>query len=207
MKNIAVFASGRGSNYEAIQKQIDNGIINGKVVCIISDRADPPVFQKAKQRNIPTIFTNRKQFNSGKTYVTHLLQELAKYETDLIVLAGYLKLIPSPVVNAYPQKMINIHPALLPNFGGKGYYGMKVHQAVVNSGVTVTGITIHFVDEHYDTGNMILQKEVPVVPDDKPEDVAAKVLKLEHKYYPEVVRLICDDKVKIINNKVIIENE
>jgi len=204
---IAVFASGRGSNYEAIQKQIDTGQINGQTVCVISDRAKPTVFEKAAARNIPTHSINRKQFKTGDDYVEHLLKILAGYETDLIVLAGYLKLIPAPVVKAYYHRMINIHPALLPNFGGKGYYGMNVHRAVVEAGVNATGITIHFVDEHYDNGNVILQKEVKVEPDDTPEMVSEKVLKLEHKYYPEVVKLLCDNKIKIKNNKVVVENE
>lgn len=207
MLKIAVFASGRGSNYEAIQKQIDAGQINGQVVCVISDRAKPAVFERAATRNIPTHSINRKQFKTGDAYVEHLLKTLDDYKTDLIVLAGYLKLIPAPVVKAYHHRMINIHPALLPNFGGKGYYGMKVHRAVIEAGVNVTGITIHFVDEHYDTGNVILQKEVPVGPADTPEMVAEKVLKLEHKYYPEVVTLLCDNKIKIENNKVVVENE
>ncbi|MBN2279416.1 MAG: phosphoribosylglycinamide formyltransferase [Candidatus Marinimicrobia bacterium] len=207
MLNIAVFASGRGSNYEAIQQKIDKGNINGKVVCVVSDHANPGVFERAKFRNIPTHTINRKQFKSGDDYVEKLLNTLADYNTDLIILAGYLKLIPTPLVNAYPHRMINIHPALLPNFGGKGYYGMNVHRAVVESGVNVTGITIHFVDEKYDNGSVILQKEVKVEPGDTPEMVAEKVLKLEHKYFPEVVRLLCDHKIKVIKNKVVIENE
>jgi len=205
--NLAVFASGRGSNYEAIQQEIDKGNINGKVVCVVSDHASPGVFDKAKSRDIPTHSINRKQFKSGDDYVEKLLNTLANYQTDFIILAGYLKLIPAPLVNTYKHKMINIHPALLPNFGGKGFYGMNVHRAVVESGINVTGVTIHYVDEHYDNGNVILQKEVKVEPSDTPEIVAGKVLKLEHKYFPEVVRLLCNNKIKIINNKVVIENE
>lgn len=207
MKKIAVFASGRGSNYEAIQLQIDNGNINAQIFCVISDHANPLVFEKAKSRKIPTHFINRKQFKDGQQYVIALLKILDEYETDLIILAGYMKLIPSTLVKAYKYRMINIHPSILPNFGGKGFYGMKVHQAVVDSGINTTGITIHFVNEHYDKGNIILQKEVRVEIDDNAEKVSQKVLKLEHQYYPEVVRLLCDDKIKIENNKVITENE
>lgn len=207
VKKIAVFASGRGSNYEAIQQQIDKGKIKAQTVCVISEHASPPVFEKAKSRNIPTHFINRKQFKNGDEYVAELIQILAGYDTDYILLAGYLKLIPAPLVKAYENRMINIHPALLPNFGGKGFYGMNVHRAVVESGVSVTGITIHFVNEKYDQGNVILQKEVSVHADDTPEEVAAKVLQLEHRYFPEVVRLLCEDKIKILNNKVIIEDE
>ena len=207
VKNLAVFASGRGSNYEAIQQQIDLGNINAQTVCVISDHASPQVFDKAKSRNIPTHFINRKQFKNGDDYVAKLLKILSQYKTDYILLAGYLKLIPAPLVHAYEYRMINIHPALLPNFGGKGFYGMNVHRAVVESGVNVTGITIHFVNEKYDQGSVILQQEVKVDPNDTPEEVAAKVLQLEHKYFPEVVRLLCEDKVKIINDKVIVEHE
>lgn len=207
MKKIAVFASGRGSNYEAIQQQIDKGKIKAQTVCVISDHASPQVFEKAKSRNIPTHFINRKQFKTGDDYVAELLKILARYETDYILLAGYLKLIPAPLVKAYEYRMLNIHPALLPNFGGKGFYGMNVHRAVVESGVNITGITIHFVNEKYDQGSVILQKEVKVDSSDTPEAVAAKVLKLEHRYFPEVVRLLCEDKIKIINDKVIFEDE
>ena len=207
MKQIAVFASGRGSNYEAIQKEIDLGRINGQVVCILSDHANPPIFEKAKSRKIPTYFINRKQFKNGDDYVSNLLKIIDNHKTDFIILAGYLQLIPAPLVNAYKYRMINIHPALLPNFGGRGFYGMNVHRAVVESGVNVTGITIHFVDEHYDKGNVILQKVVKVESGDTPEKVSQNVLKLEHKYLPEIVKLLCEDRIKIINNKVIIENE
>jgi len=205
LKNIAIFASGRGSNFNAILKKQKNGKINGEIVCVISDCSQPIVFKKAESNNIPTHTINIKQFKTGEEYTNFLIAILEKYKIDLIILAGFLKLIPSPIVKKYKNAIINIHPALLPNFGGKGFYGKKVHKAVIESGIKITGITIHFVDEHYDTGNIILQEKIEVLPNDTDETLALRVLELEHKFYPEVVKAICDNQIKIDNKKIIWE--
>mgnify|MGYP006278188621 CR=1 FL=1 len=207
MKNIAVFASGRGSNFQTILKEIQAGNIPGRIACVISDRPLPPVFMIAEQNNIPTYYINRKQFKKEEEFVDFLLNILQKHNTDLIVLAGYLKLIPSKIVRNYQKAIINIHPALLPKFGGKGYYGMNVHKAVLEAGEKKSGATVHFVDEIYDNGMIIKQEEVEVREDDTPHDLAERVLEVEHRIFPQVVKAYCEDRIKINKDGVVIEDE
>jgi len=202
VKNIAVFASGRGSNFSAILGKIQAGEIAARVTCLISDRAQPPVFDIAREAGIPTYWISRKQFANPDDYVNFLLGVLSQHAVDLIVLAGYLKMIPIPVVQKYRGAILNIHPALLPNFGGHGLYGSKVHEAVLASGVKTTGATVHFVDEHYDTGPIIKQEQVAVLEHDTPESLAHRVLEAEHRLYPEVVQAFCEGKIKLIDHKV-----
>ena len=203
MKKIAVFASGRGSNFFAVLEQIKPGKIAGEVVCVISDHARPPVFEIARENRIPTHWVNRKQFSVAEDYADFLLKLLGSYQTDMILLAGYLKLIPAPIVERYRYAIINIHPALLPNFGGKGYYGEKVHRAVIESGVKITGVTIHFVDEHYDQGAVIIQEKVEVIPGDTPVTLGKRVLAVEHRLLPEVVGAYCAGNIQMVNGKVV----
>lgn len=203
MKKIAVFASGRGTNFQAILEGIKAGRIDAKIVCVISDHARPPVFEIARSSGIPTHWINRKQFSDAADYGDFLLNLLASYEVDVILLAGYLKLIPAPVVQRYRYAIINIHPALLPNFGGKGFYGERVHQAVLESGVKITGVTIHFVDEHYDQGTVIVQEKVPVLEGDTPATLAKRVLAVEHRLFPEVVAAYCAGDIKVDKGNVI----
>lgn len=205
MKKIAVFASGRGTNFQAILEGIKAGRIDAKIVCVISDHARPPVFEIARSSGIPTHWINRKQFSDAADYGDFLLNLLASYEVDVILLAGYLKLIPAPVVQRYRYAIINIHPALLPNFGGKGFYGERVHQAVLESGVKITGVTIHFVDEHYDQGTVIVQEKVPVLEGDTPATLAKRVLAVEHRLFPEVVAAYCAGDIKVDKGNVIWE--
>lgn len=205
MKKIAVFASGRGSNFAAILEQIKLGSIQGEIMCVLSDAVHPPVFDIAKEHQIPTHWVNRRQFSDAADYARFLIDLLESYGVELVILAGYLKLIPAPVVNRFRNAIVNIHPALLPNFGGKGYYGLKVHEAVINSGVKITGVTVHFVDEHYDNGQVIVQEKVAVLADDTPETLARRVLAVEHRLYPEVVRAICNDKIYVQGGKIVWE--
>ncbi len=205
LKKIAVFASGRGSNFLAVLEQVKSGNIAAEIACVISDHARAPVFEIAQRNNIPTHWVNRKQFSAAEDYATFLMNLLESYKTELVLLAGYLKLVPSPVVERYRYAIINIHPALLPNFGGKGFYGIRVHQAVIESGVKITGVTIHFVDEHYDRGSVIIQEQVFVLPGDTPEELAARVLTVEHQLLPKVVKAYCEDRIKIVDRKVIWE--
>ncbi len=203
MKKIAVFASGRGSNFAAILEQIKLGSIQGQVMCVLSDHVHPPVFNIAQEHQIPTHWVNRKQFSDAADYARFLIDLLESYSVELIILAGYLKLIPAPLVARFRNAIVNIHPALLPNFGGKGYYGLKVHEAVIRSGVKITGVTVHFVDEHYDNGQVIVQEKVAVLADDTPETLARRVLEVEHRLYPEVVRAICNEEIFIKNGKIV----
>jgi len=203
LKRIAVFVSGRGSNFASILKKIQSGDIPAQICCVISDHTHPPAFDIAREAHIPTHWVGRKQFKEPHEYADFVLALLAQYGVELIVLAGYMKLIPSPVVHKYPNAIMNIHPALLPNFGGKGYYGKKVHEAVLASGVKITGVTVHFVDEHYDTGPIILQERVDVLPDDTPETLAARVLQVEHQAFPKAVRACCENRLSVHNREVI----
>ena len=205
LKKIAVFASGRGSNFSAVLEQIKLGNIAAEVACVVSDHVQPPVFDIAVDHGIPTHWVNRKQFSAAEDYAGFLIGLLESYDVDLVLLAGYLKLIPSPLVKRYRYAMINIHPALLPNFGGKGFYGAKVHEAVIESGVKITGVTVHFVDECYDRGSVILQETVEVLEDDTAESLAHRVLQVEHRVFPQVVKAFCEDKIHISNGKVIWE--
>ncbi|MDO9548337.1 MAG: phosphoribosylglycinamide formyltransferase [Candidatus Marinimicrobia bacterium] len=202
LKKIAVFASGRGSNFLAVLEQIKQDKIAAEVVCVISDHAWPPVFDIARENSIPTHWVNRKQFSAAEDYAEFLLKLLGSYQTEMILLAGYLKLIPAPIVEHYRNAIINIHPALLPNFGGKGFYGEKVHRAVIESGVRITGVTIHFVDKHYDQGAVIIQEKVDVIPGETPATLAKRVLAVEHRLLPEVVRAYCAGKIEMIDGKV-----
>lgn len=180
-KNIAIFASGSGSNAERIVEYFsDSTEINVKL--FLCNNPEAGVIQRAERLNIPLVMFNRQQFKSGE--VVDILKE---NEIDWVILAGFLWLVPKNVVEAFPNKIINIHPALLPKFGGKGMYGHFVHEAVVENKETESGITIHLVNEHYDEGAIIFQASYPVVPTDTPEDVAKKGQVLEHKHFPEVI--------------------
>jgi len=182
LKNIAIFASGTGSNARKIVEYFeDNRTIN--VGLIVSNKTTAKVLDMAKVNNIPTLIINRTDFYKTES----LLVDLKKQEIDFIALAGFLWLIPSYLVKAFPNKMINIHPALLPKYGGKGMYGHHVHEAVCKNKETKSGITLHYVNEEYDEGNIIFQAACPVVATDTPADVAQKVLKLEHYYFPRIL--------------------
>ena len=195
--NIAVFASGRGSNFEAVYFLIKSGEIKANVSCLISNNTNAPVLDFAKNNGIE-IYTIDVKSNA---YSEQLLEILSKQKIQLIVLAGYMKLIPENVVERFPNKIINIHPALLPSFGGKGCYGMNVHKKVLKSGVKFTGATVHFVNQNYDEGQIIAQEVVSISPEDSAEDIATKVLKIEHKLLPQVVKQICDNQLNWKNNK------
>ncbi|QDH78801.1 phosphoribosylglycinamide formyltransferase [Echinicola soli] len=181
MKKIAILASGNGSNAEEIIKHFD-GSTKGKVAIIASNRKDAYVLERAKNHNIPFISFTRKEMDEEVLEKT--FEEL---EIDLVVLAGFLLKVPDGLIQQFPERIINIHPALLPKFGGKGMYGMRVHEAVKDKGEKETGITIHYVNEKYDDGRVIFQESVKVEETDSPEDIANKVHALEHKYFPKVI--------------------
>lgn len=182
MKNIAIFASGTGSNAQKIIEHFEGSSL-AQVNLVISNKPKAKVLDKAKGFGVPTHVINRQDFYHSNEVVDLLKQ----HQTDLVVLAGFLWLVPQNLIEAFPQQMINIHPALLPKYGGKGMYGMKVHQAVVDNQESKTGITIHYVNEHYDEGKAIFQKSCAVAPQDTAEMVAKKVQLLEHEHFPKVV--------------------
>lgn len=202
MVRLAAFASGRGSNFTAIHKYINSNNLPGEFVVLISDRISPPVADVALSEGISFLHLNPKNFPSPEEYENRLLDELESRNVDWITLAGYLKMIPSAVVQRYRNHILNIHPALLPLFGGAGMYGEHVHRAVIESGMKVTGATVHIVDEEYDTGPIVMQDTVSVHYNDTPETLAARVLKVEHALYPRAVELAIQDKIRVHGRRV-----
>lgn len=198
--NIAVFVSGRGSNLEAILFSAElKGLCNVSAVC--SDKLDCQAFQIAKQNNIP--FFSVCEFPKNGFITFQELQGIfAEKEIELIVLAGFLKLMPKEFVRTFPFRIINIHPALLPSFGGKGMYGIRVHDAVFKSSAKVSGATVHFVNENYDEGLIIDQAAVSIADAQSAEEIAQRVLNLEHLLLPSVIAKIAQRRVEIKNNRV-----
>jgi phosphoribosylglycinamide formyltransferase 1 len=182
MTRIAIFASGAGSNAARIIEYFKNHDHTG-VALIVSNNPSAGVLQIAAREKIPTLIIEKEQFFRGDGYVPFLQSQ----RIGFIVLAGFLWKIPSTILSAYPNSIINIHPALLPNYGGKGMYGLNVHAAVVSAGDKQSGITIHYVDEHYDNGDIIFQDKCEVLPSDTPESLAEKVHRLEHQHFPRVI--------------------
>ena len=181
-KNIAIFASGSGTNAENIIRYFqENDLI--RVALVLSNRSDAYVLERAHRLQVPSEVFLKEDWVSGE----QILALLHEYHIDFIVLAGFLVRVPERLLHAYPDKIINIHPALLPKFGGKGMYGDRVHEAVVAAGETESGITIHYINEHYDEGDTIFQAKCPVLPDDSAIDVAQKVHSLEYKHYPLII--------------------
>ncbi|GAB3777214.1 phosphoribosylglycinamide formyltransferase [Spirosoma horti] len=182
MKHIVLFASGSGSNAEKIADYFtDNTDVT--VSLILSNNPKAGVIERARRLHIPVLLFDRTTFYT----TSQIVDLLHNQHIDLIVLAGFMWLMPADLVQAFPNKIINIHPALLPKFGGKGMYGHFVHEAVAAAGETESGITIHFVNEHYDEGQIIFQASCPVSPSDTPDDIARSVQALEHLHYPRVV--------------------
>jgi len=182
MKRIVIFASGSGTNAEAIASHFAHSSL-ACVSLILSNRKDAFVLERARNLQISSICFSRTDF-----YETgFVLNRLTAENPDLIVLAGFLWLLPEPIVQHFPKRIINIHPALLPKYGGKGMYGAKVHEAVLAAGEKESGITIHYVNEKYDEGDIIFQARCPVLPDDTPQTLAQRIHTLEHKHYPEVI--------------------
>ena len=197
-KNIIVFASGSGSNFVSIYNHIQNKKINGEIVLLISDKENCGAIEFAKKNNIEVLTIQNKTFNNSADYDVFLLDKINSEKADLLVLAGYLKMIPNSVIKYYKHKILNIHPSLVPRYGGKGYYGINVHKAVVKSGDTITGATVHFVDEIYDNGPIVAQREIMIKKNESVNTVSKEVLKIEHQLYPYVVKAFCEDKIKLI---------
>lgn len=183
MKKMAVFASGTGSNAQKIIDHFSYDVRNASVALIVCNKLGAGVLDIAAEENIPSLIIEKERFFRGDAY----LPELKQYGIDFIVLAGFLWKIPQALIDAYLRRIINIHPALLPRYGGKGMYGNFVHEAVVSSKDTESGITIHYVDEHYDNGDIIFQAKCTVSKDDDAASLSKKIHALEHQYYPIVI--------------------
>jgi len=182
---VLVGTKGRGSNMEAIVRGCLEGRLPMEVACVIAPSREAPALERARSLNAPV----RVIESEGKQFAEELLAVLKQERVGLLCLAGYMRLLPPEVVRAMPNRILNVHPALLPKFGGKGMYGMKVHEAVIASGDRESGATVHFVNERYDEGSILLQKRVPVEEGDTPESLAARVLPVEHETYVEAIRL------------------
>lgn len=198
---LAVLASGRGSNFEAILKNIESGKLKAAIQVVVSNKASAGVLEVARHHQIPAIHISAKEFPQQEMFDEKLLAILGKYNANFVVLAGYLKMLSPSIIRAYKNRILNIHPALLPSFGGKGMYGHHVHQAVLDYGCKVTGVTVHLVDEQYDTGAPILQRCVPVLDDDDAESLAARVLKTEHQIFTEALQLFAEDRVELVGRR------
>lgn len=204
MLGLGILVSGSGTNLQAIIDNINNGkITNAKINVVISNKDGVYSLVRAKENNIPAEVIAPRNFPDRDAFHKELLQKLKEYKVDLLVLAGYLVVIPEDIINSYKDRIINIHPSLIPSFCGTGYYGLKVHEAVLERGVKVTGATVHFVDEGTDTGPIILQKAVEVQEGDTPEILQKRVMEeAEWELLPEAINLIANNRVLIENNKV-----
>lgn len=204
MLKIAVLVSGGGTNLQAIIDKIENGTIeNAKIEVVISNKKDAYALERAKNHGIKGECLSPKDFEKRQDFDAALLETLQKYQIDLVVLAGYLVIVPQNVVSAYANRIINIHPSLIPSFCGDGFYGLKVHEAVLARGNKVTGATVHFVDEGTDTGPIILQKAVYVQEGDTPEVLQKRVMEeAEWNILPEAIQLIANDQIEVVDNLV-----
>lgn len=204
MLRLAVLVSGGGTNLQAILDAIDEGTItNAEVSVVISNNAGAYALERAKKKGIDAVCLSPKTFASRETFNEALLAKLQSYNVDLVVLAGCLVVIPQSIVDAYPNKIINIHPSLIPSFCGTGYYGLKVHEGVLSRGVKVTGATVHFVDGGTDTGPIILQKAVEVHEGDTPKTLQQRVMEeAEWVIMPRAIDLIANGKVTVEDGHV-----
>lgn len=208
MLKIAVCVSGGGTNLQAIMDAIENGTItNAEVKVVISNNKNAYALERAKNHGIENLCISPKDYPSREAFNETFLEKLDSYEVDLVVLAGFLVVIPPKMIETYRNRIINIHPSLIPSFCGTGYYGLKVHEGVLSRGVKVTGATVHFVDEGTDTGPIILQKAVEVEQDDTPEILQRRVMEqAEWIIMPKAIDLIANGRVSVVDGRVRIED-
>lgn len=198
-KRIAVVASGRGSNFQAVVDAISAGLIPATCTALITDNPRAYAIERAKKAGIPRVVIDYGSFPTREVYERALLSAMQEVNADLFVLAGYMRILGTPIVRAFPGKMVNIHPALLPSFTG-----LHAQRQAVQYGVKVAGCTVHFVDESLDGGPIILQRCVPVLDGDDEDSLADRILEQEHVCFPEAIRLFCEDRLEIAGRKVII---
>ncbi len=207
MKNIVVLVSGGGTNLQALIDAQENGIIkNGRITCVISSKPGVFALERAGKHSIPTRVIPRKEYPDVTAYSQAVLDAILEENADLVVYAGFMTILDELVVRAMPNRMMNVHPALIPSFCGKGYYGLKVHEEALKKGVKLTGATVHFVTEVCDGGPIILQKAVEVKDDDTPEVLQRRVMEqAEWIILPKAVALFCDDRLEVRDSKVYIK--
>lgn len=207
MLNITVLVSGGGTNLQALLDAQERGEIkNGKVACVISSKPDAYALERARKAGVDTEVIQRREYATAEAYDQALVALLQKHQTDLVVLAGFMTIIGKPVVQAYPNRIMNVHPALIPSFCGKGYYGLRVHEAALSAGVKLTGATVHLVNEICDGGPILLQKAVPVKNGDTPQTLQKRVMEqAEWKLLPKAVSLFCEGKIEVADGKATIK--
>ncbi len=205
MLKIGVLISGGGTNLQALIDNIDAGNIDGEIRLVVSNKKDAYGLTRGKLAGIDTLYLDPKEYKTPREYDLKLIEEFKKREVDLIVLAGYLRILSKDFIKEFKNRIINIHPSLIPSFCGDGYYGDKVHRAVLDYGCKITGVTVHFVDEGTDTGPIILQEAVKVEEDDDVDILKERVLKVEHEILPKAVGLFCDGRIVLDgrNTKII----
>jgi formyltetrahydrofolate-dependent phosphoribosylglycinamide formyltransferase len=202
MKRVAAFCSHGGSNFAAIADAAARGEIPLEIAVMVHNNAQAGAKDKAAARGIPTEWVPRKRFADEAAYARYLLGILDSYRVDILALAGFMQLLPREVVARYPGRVTNIHPALLPLFGGRGFYGQAVHQAVFDSGMHVSGPTVHLVDEEYDHGAILAQSAISIADCRTPEEIAARVLVEEHKLYPRTLGLLAQGRLRVEGRRV-----
>ena len=203
--NLAVLISGSGTTLQNLIDKIDDKTLNARIQIVISSSPDAYGIKRAKQINIPVAIIQHKDYNNSEIFSNTIIKKIGKYPVDLIILAGFLHLFKIP--DKYAGRVMNIHPGLIPAFCGKGYYGHHVHKAVIESGVKVSGCTVHFVDNEYDCGPIIIQRVVQVHEGDSPDTLAQRVFKEECIAYPEAINLFAEGRLKIEGRKVRILNQ
>lgn len=208
-KNIVVLVSGGGTNLQALIDAEHRGEIpNGQITCVISSKADAYALERAKQNGIKTRVLARSDYADIAAYSAAMVKALKEEQADLVIYAGFMTILDEQVVRAFPNKMMNVHPALIPSFCGKGFYGLHVHEEVLKRGVKLTGATVHFVTEVCDGGPIILQSAVPVLQDDTPEILQRRVMEqCEWKLLPKAAALFCDGKITVKDGKTWIQEE
>ncbi|MDO4778321.1 MAG: phosphoribosylglycinamide formyltransferase [Tissierellia bacterium] len=204
-KRIAVLISGSGSNLQSLIDAQKNRFFNGEICLVVSNRKSAYGLERARLNNIRSINISIAQYPTVQEFDNFLLQILEEEKIDLIVLAGYLRFVSDIIVKKFKNRIVNIHPSLLPSFGGEGYYGIRVHEAVIERGCKLSGATVHFVDESHDTGPIIFQKAIEVCQDWDAEELQRQVLKIEHEILPLAVKYYCDDKLLVKDHRVYIK--
>jgi formyltetrahydrofolate-dependent phosphoribosylglycinamide formyltransferase len=205
MLNLAILISGSGTTLQNLIDKINDKTLNANIQIVICSSPNAYGIKRAEQNNIPVAIVQRKGYNNSEIFSNTIINEIEKYSVDLIILAGFLHLFKIP--DKYTGKVMNIHPGLIPSFCGKGYYGHHVHEAVIESGVKVSGCTVHFVDNEYDCGPIIIQRVVQVHEDDSPETLAQRIFKEECIAYPEAINFFAEGRLKIEGRKVRILNQ
>lgn len=194
--------SGGGTDLQSVIDGVEDGRIPAEIVVVIASKPGIYALERARKAGIPGIVICKKEYADEEAFFEANLAALRQYGAEGVVLAGYLSILGKRMIEAFPNKIINIHPSLIPSFCGKGYYGLKVHKAALEYGVKVSGATVHFVDEGADTGPIIAQRSVPVLPGDTPETLQQRVLEVEHEILPEAVALFCQDRLEVQGRRV-----